>query len=449
LQNRNTLILTKNSLRNWGWYNLTALSGENKAQLHSRYNPELEAERYINSLEINDNTDCFILIEPGEGYMIPVLQNKFPNAKIIALYVNDPEPEKLLDKELQKTPALIKIIEWRPSMNHYKDAYVNLLSKAVKYVKRLEAEKRTVKAFGARWVKNFFKNLGNINNVLLYKETDIPVIITGSGPSLETALSDIKTVQENCLIIAASSSVMALVHNGIKPDLVIATDGGGWALKHIYPFYRYNKGVSALAVNLCAALPSQFQSTPQLILNDGSLWQNIILHELKLPSLLIPQRGTVTASAIELALQLSSGNIYLAGLDLGIKDIRTHVRPYGFDSMFFENANRYSPLYSQYFLRSGLMKEGGSMDIYAEWFKKQFELWPKRIFYLNDYNGHTSKKADGYFKNVSVQCKNGMDILLTALKDPTNGKDLRAELEPLLGEDIESFLYQSKQGIQR
>ncbi|MDR2964580.1 MAG: DUF115 domain-containing protein [Treponema sp.] len=422
------------------------LSGKDGAQLHSRYNPQLEAVRYISSLSLNPNTEYFILIEPGEGYMIPVLQEKFPNSKIIALYVNDPEPEEKLDKELtlntlqQNTPA-IKIIEWRPSMNYYKDAYVKLLSKTVKYVKRFEAEKRTVSFFGKRWVNNFFRNIGNINSALLYKKTDIPVIITGSGPSLESALLDIKKIQENCLIIAASSSVMALGHNGIKPDLVIATDGGGWAVKHLYPFYRYyGNNTGGLAITLCAALPSQCYNTPALLLNDGSLWQSVILHELQLPSVLIPQRGTVTASAIDLALQLTSGNIYLAGLDLAVNDIQTHIKPYVFDNMFLEKSTRYSPLYSQYFTRSSLIKEGGSMDIYAEWFKTQYGLWPKRIYNLNDYSGQALKKTGEYFKNVPVRCKNGIDILLAALKNSIHEKDLRAELEPLLGKDIENYL---------
>jgi len=407
--------------------------------LHSRYNPEQEAERYINSLElnneINNTVKCFILIEPGEGYMIPVLQKKFPNAKIIALYVNNAEPEKILEKELPNIlSSYIKIIEWRPSMNFYKDAYVSLLSKTVKYIKKIDAEKRTVSAFGVRWVRNFFKNIGNINHVLLYKETNIPVIITGSGPSLETALLDIKKVQDNCLVIAASSSVMALVNSGIKPDLVIATDGGAWALKHLYPFYRYNETAnSALAVNLCAALPSQCQNTPQLILNDGSLWQSIILHELKLPSVLIPQRGTVTASAIELALQLTKGNIYLAGLDLGIKDIRTHVKPYSFDNLLYERAGRFTPIYSESFIRSRLLKDGGSMDIYADWFKNQFNIWPKRIFNIENYNEQSADKSKDLFKSIPVNNKEfNVDILYE--------KDVRTELELLLGEDVSLFL---------
>jgi hypothetical protein len=394
--------------------------------------------------------------------MIPVLQEKFRNSKIIVLHVesgfqeksvpslHSTEPEevqKFLEKELQDIdPCVIRIIEWRPSMNYYRERYVKLLSLAVEFIKRVDAEKRTVAVFGKRWFRNFLKNLKLLNCTLLYKNTDIPVIVTGSGPGLETAIPLIQEIQNSCIIIAASSSVMALNKNGISADIVIATDGGCWALQHIYPVFR-NSGGSSLAVNLCAALPSQCGGRPFLVLNDGSFWQSVIFHELKLPSVIIPQRGTVTASAVELALVLTSGNIFLAGMDLSVRDIKTHVRPYGFDYLFFGSAGRFSPVYSKYFLRSGLIREGGSMDVYAAWFKNQLALWPKRIFSLGGSNvvfenalppEQKTKKSGEYFKVLKVNeesdqfCTRGVCAILSALKNPEYTQNIKAELIPLL-----------------
>jgi len=342
----------------------------------------------------------------------------------------------------------IRVIEWRPSLNYYKEAYVKLLSSVAAFLKRTDAEKRTTVTFGKRWVRNFFKNIGNINQTLLYKQMEIPVIITGSGPSLEQALPIIQKAQNNCLIIAASSSVLALSSAGITVDMVIATDGGCWALKHIYPFYRNykNKSTGALAVNLCAALPSQCSDTAQLIINDGSFWQSIVLHELNLPSVIIPQRGTVTATAIELAMLLSSGNIYLAGLDFSVNDIRTHTRPYGFDSLFYSIADRFIPFYSQSYGRASLLHKGGSMGIYESWFKEQLNKWPKRIFSIGGNkifkNGeptayHGIKNMDGFFSIVSHDnsnnfCEKGIQALLNAIKQSEYSQNLKQELNSLL-----------------
>jgi len=410
------------------------------------------------------------------GYIIPVLHKKFINSKIITLHIDkniksnenhtnsvslysiEPmEVQSFLEKEITDIDAsLIRIVEWRPSMNYYRETYVKLMSIVVEFIKRTDAEKRTTSYFGRRWIRNFFKNLKLLNQTMLYRKTEIPIIVTGSGPGLETALPVIRNMQNNCLILAASSSVMALFHAGIKPDIVIATDGGCWALQHIYPFFRnaanrcgYKADKPAFfAVNLSSVLPSQCTGLPFLILNDGSFWQSIILHELNLPSIIIPQKGTVTASAVELALALSIENIFLAGIDLCIKDIRTHVKPYGFDYIFFNNSQRLKPVYQEYFVRSKLLKDGGSMDIYAAWFKKHLNLWPKRIFSIGENNkifenslpkhGAVVKKTDDYFKTVKTSedtagfCKRGVTALFSALKNSQYKESLKAELVSLL-----------------
>jgi len=341
--------------------------------------------------------------------------------------------------------SLIRIIEWRPSLNYYKEEYLKLLSTAVEFIKRMDAGNRTTAVFGKRWTRNFFRNLKLINKSLLYKETDIPVIVVGSGPRLEEALPIIKKMQDNCLVISASSSLMALSCGGVRADIVISTDGGNWALNHIYTCYRTE--TSAIAVNLTAALPSQCAGTPVLIINDGSFWQSIVLHELELPSVIIPQRGTVTATAIELALTLSGGNIYLAGIDLCVRDIRTHARPYAFDFLLNKGESRFTPVYSQAFVRSSLIREGGSMDIYADWFKNQLASWPKRIFSLGGNNKvfesgipleQSAVKKRDCFNAVQVKgepelfCKRGIDALLAELKKPKYAQNIKNELTSLL-----------------
>ena len=446
--------------------------------------------RYIDSLNIKSNIDVFILIEPGLGYIIPVLQERYKTSKIIVFHVEsesckpvidqiscpdgnhlqlshpeiqtlynvktleNTEIQKFLEAHIQETDiSNIRIIEWRPSLNYYKEAYVRLLSLVVEFIKRTDAVNRTTAAFGKRWVKNFFKNLGMINKTLFYKQSAIPVIITGSGPSLEHALPVIKKAQKNSLIIAASSSVMTLTAADIKADLVIATDGGSWALKHFYPCYR-NTSPGALAVNLCAALPSQAAHTPKLLINDGSFWQTIVLHELELPSVIIPQRGTVTATAVELAILLTKGNIYLAGIDSSVIDIRTHARPYSFDSLFLNNANRFMPYYSECFTRSALINKGGSMSIYAAWFKNQLESWPKRIYSIGNNNiflngsglldlnlskaQDNSDKKNNSFKIADTRnnplqfYKKGVSALLNAVKNNEYSQNIKKELIPLL-----------------
>ncbi|MCL2440964.1 MAG: DUF115 domain-containing protein [Treponema sp.] len=406
------------------------------------------------------------------------MQEKYVNCKIVVLHIeNIPLPkgyEKIpvlynispaeiqgfLETNITETNAeKIHILEWRHSLNYYREKYVNILSQVVDYIKRLDAGARTTSVFGKRWVRNFFRNLNNVNKSLLYRQADVPVIITGSGPGLEQALPVIKEVQDTCLIIAASSSVMALSNSGVKADIVISTDGGNWALHHLY---HSKSGIPALAVNLCAALPSQYADTPLLLMNDGSFWQSIILHELELPSVLIPQKGTVTASAVELAMLLSKNNVYLAGLDFSFNDIRTHVKPYSFDNILFGKSSRFTPFYNECYTRSSLISHGGSMDIYSTWFKTQLDSWPKKIFSINESSLFQTgspldiknrKKKDLCFKTISVNgdtnifCKRGVSVLLDALTKNEFSDNLKNELLPLLGQELENEIKKMAKGF--
>jgi hypothetical protein len=200
---------------------------------------------------------------------------------------------------------------------------------------------------------------------------------------LEKALPQIRSAGDGIFIIAASSSLPALQAGGVTPDMVIGTDGGGWALTHLYSFFRsQSKNFTTLALSLCAAVPSQCTDIPLLLLNDGSLWQSIALNAVGLPSVTIPQRGTVTASALDLAMILTAGGIFLAGMDLSVTDIKSHARPNGFDYLLYGCASRTLPVYSQTFKRSSDIKSGKSLEIYAEWFKSRIAAFPDRIFSL-------------------------------------------------------------------
>jgi hypothetical protein len=445
------------------------MTGKNagiQARLHSRYNPQAEAERYIEALGLNSGIEYFILIEPGLGYLIPALKNRFKHSKIIALHAgcdfntaqthNIPAWQpggsatvmEFLEKEIPDVKAeKLRIIEWRPGLDVYSEAYVKLVSQTVEFIKRIDAGQRTTAAFGRKWVKNFFRNLFLLQKALLYRITDAPVIVVGAGPGLESALPKILEMRDNALVIAASSSFMALENSGIIPDLIISTDGGAWALQHLYPCFRQANNFKGFGISLYASLPSQCTNYPFLVLNEGSLWQSIVLKELDIPSVIVPQRGTVTASALELALILSTGNIYLAGMDLSIKDIRTHVRPYGFDHLFSGSSSRFLPVYSQSFVRSCGIRNGGSHEIYASWFKNQLKSWPKRIFSLGGnhsvfenelsitHGNLRVKDKDICFKAVSVKTDRSASraaALIRSLEDPRFSEKLKAELASLL-----------------
>jgi hypothetical protein len=451
--------------------------------LHSRYDPQGEAERYLAALSIPPETRCFILIEPGLGYMIPVLARRFPAARIAALHAEaggggrkagaahwDPGlvqgVEDFLEQELERAvpgglgAESVRIVEWRPARDRYGEAYVRLMTAAAAVIRRFDAGRRTARAFGRRWLRNFFRNLRLLGGFPVYRNLQVPILVTGAGPSLEESLPLIRELKEreNCFIIAASSSAMALLRRDAAPDLVLSTDGGPWALFHLYELFRNHPASRApvLAAAFISSLPSQCGDLPILWISDGSLWQGLILRGLGIPHLVLPQRGTVTASALDLAFTLGRGEVCIAGMDLDTRDIRTHVRPYGFDRLWREGASRFHTEYGRYFTRSFAVKEGGSHRVYAEWFAANLASYPGRLRTLGENNplfrdlpaagspvrGAGLSRRGGpeivRIAGAGDPCPRALEILRAGLEDPKTRRPLREELGPLLLGDREN-----------
>jgi hypothetical protein len=449
------------------------------AALHSRYNPQGEAERYIAALNLGSGIEYFILLEPGLGYLVPVLQKKHPAARIISLHVDrafqraagerkipawffgdEPGLQQFLENQIPDTEArFIRIIEWRPSVGIYGKKYLWLMSETADFIRRIDANKRTARNFGKRWLGNFFRNLGLLRVLVRPKTLAVPLLVAGSGPSLEESLPLIAELKkkEPLFILAASSAVKALVRGGLAPDMLISADGGAWALIHLYECFRGEKtgDFPLLAANLTAALPSQCAALPIMALNDGSLWQSLVFRGLGIPSLRLPQRGTVSAAALDLALVLSSGNIFITGMDLSLRDIKTHARPYGFDPLFWGQASRFTPFYSQIFLRAGEINRGESLKVYAAWFRTQLSAWPERIFSLGNNSpvfrslkpwdqpggGRLAGRAAQALPQgrawetavaAGISAARAAEILAEALSAPALGESLAGELAPLL-----------------
>jgi hypothetical protein len=443
--------------------------------LHSRYNPQGEAERYINSLNLPHNIRFFILIEPGLCYLAPALRKYNKSARIIALHAEkaeEPYPDEnkpdsfwrpgagtalqdFLETEIPDTLAgEIRIVEWRPSIRAFGTVYLELFSEAAAFVKRGDANARTTRQFGRRWFANFFRNLNLLSEVIVPAPVETPVVIAGAGPSLEEAIPLIREEKNRSplLVLAVSSAVPALRAGGIEPDMIIATDGGGWALLHLNECFRGKPGRPYYAAALTAALPSQCGSSPILALSDGTLWQNLVLKELGIPFIALPQRGTVSAAALDLALALSTGAIYFTGVDLSNRDIRTHARPYSFDRLWEEAACRFTPFYSQAYTRARNIDQGGSHSIYASWFGKHLERYPRRIFSLGANNqvfadirtasfGEAPDSREPLFKTLTLDfpkkaAELGAAVLLPALRGGHYSAEITAtimdELRPLM-----------------
>jgi len=406
--------------------------------IHSVYNPGREAERYINSLNLNGSYSYLILIECGFGYVIPFLKKRLPQAKIISLHLSQtylfansplsarppsapdggrPDAEwhpgsnislwAFLERETGDTESdKIKVIEWRAARALDPGKYLEIMRETVNFIKYAGANKRTELYFGKIWERNAHKNIqiakstqsGPLNQPCSQHHRSAEnIIIAGSSPGLERDAELIKKMKAagNCSVLALSSAVAALKARNIMPDMVITTDGGAWARLHLQALSSVPAGAEPrgkpdcppgkkplIIAALHAALLSDFASFPCILFSDGSQPQNALLSDAGLPLRILPRRGTVAASAIDFALRRTSGSLYITGIDFRGEDIRFHARPYMLDVFLSRNESRFNPSYSIQYKRTAEINRGDSYRLYKEWFKRQ--NYPARLFSLSD-----------------------------------------------------------------
>ena len=154
-----------------------------------------------------------------------------------------------------------------------------------------------------------------------------------------------------------------------------------------------------LAIALTAALPSSAYDSPIIPIRDLSKWQSIVAGASNIPTFAAPQRGTVAATAIDLALDLSTGPIYLAGYDLGVREGRTHARPNALDRFYEDTASRLMPSASGSYERFLTAQSGQALRVYEDWMSENIRRIAVRVRIL----GKGSKTFDWLPHAVGIE----------------------------------------------
>ncbi len=173
-------------------------------------------------------------------------------------------------------------------------------------------------------MKNSFRNLREGTKRMICNATEkirAPVLIVGSGPSLEANIGRLKEFQDRFIIMSSGSNLRVLLSNGIKPDFHCNLERAqsiltrheelaaeGFDLSDIYAVLtttiwpgidRFFKGAIYFLRPALSPLGVFADGYEQVLFNEG------------------PQ---VTNTAFAFARRLATKQIYLLGVDLGATD---------------------------------------------------------------------------------------------------------------------------------
>lgn len=390
---------------------ITAKNGEttatiNNLYLHSFYNPTKEAQRFVDSLSVDYTPPFIILVEPGIGYCIPPLREKFPKSKIIIIrlseelikYNNQGDIiinyfDKQIDlytkfNEIMTEGNLINslFLQWPPSSTIFKELLYNFSIDIKNCFEKAKTILITRENFEKKWFLNSISFINYSKHLYkLNKKIKSQILIISSGPSLKDTISIIKNNQKYLFIIALSSAIKVCLNNDIIPDLVITTDGGYWAGQHLKSLYKFNIPVAIpVEAFIQRSLLNNIKTIP---LDYGDGISSLLLKNMGIKTMSAKRNGTVSGTALEFALENSESDIYIAGLDLATQKGFQHCQPNENDLNNEVNDNRLNPKSKRNTLGEF---NNNALDLYKDWFNN-YNLNNRKVFRIinNQYKKNT------------------------------------------------------------
>ncbi|MFJ8257654.1 motility associated factor glycosyltransferase family protein [Peribacillus asahii] len=229
--------------------------------IHSKYDPQMEAERLITGINDLNEYNHVLLIGIGLGYHLEELLKKYPdmkfsiyepNIEVLYQFLSYQNISKQLGRNLKGIFTGTEENDIRHSVQHihqansktfiytlpvYKKVYEEqevIVMQAMKDVlKGKQSYFATNVSFQKRWTINSIKNFSTVlktPNILYDVDTAFfqgkPAIIVAAGPSLSSEFENLKYIKENGLayIFSVGSAINALIEYGIYPDAACTYD---------------------------------------------------------------------------------------------------------------------------------------------------------------------------------------------------------------------------------
>jgi len=153
-------------------------------------------------------------------------------------------------------------------------------------------------------------------------ETDIPVFIIGSGPSLDYAVEVIRRCAGKAILVSCGTALGALYRAGIKPDIHVEIERTDVVFRTLSELDRkFLKEIPIVGMNTLYPEVFKLGKRGYMFLKPNDTGS--ALFPSHLPRL-FNSNPTVTAGAISLMAHAGFRRFYLFGVDLGSKEEEKH-----------------------------------------------------------------------------------------------------------------------------
>ncbi|PKL35457.1 MAG: hypothetical protein CVV44_21880 [Spirochaetae bacterium HGW-Spirochaetae-1] len=388
------------------------LLGEKKNFLHSRFDPEKEAERFMGEINTADH-DLYIVMGFAFGYHVESLLKRISRDVIVliiekngslfrkaleqrdlagvlgdsrVMILLDPPEDVIADRLKGKASKNVSFITHRGSHQVYSGYYGTVLEICRSYLSTKEVNIATLAKFEKLWSSNIARNIqyyaDNRGVQSLYgKLQGIPAIVVAAGPSLMESLDFIERNRDRAVIICVDTAYRILLKRNIVPHFCIAVDPQVINA-------RYFEGVP-LTDTVLVADPMVHPSVFHLF-RGRSMTTGLVFDMMKWIERICGDKGemthggSVSTNAFDLARRLGCSPVYLTGQDLAFTGGLAHARGSYLDEQIHLRTSRVnnSLMFNRYQLtalppvyvkgiRSEKVRTNQKMMIFLAWFQKR------------------------------------------------------------------------------
>ncbi len=385
--------------------------------LHSAYNPEREAQKLV-SEEAAAKADAGVFLGFGLGYGAVAFAKEYTSKTLVLIECN-PEWFLLALSAIDFTPVfehqslvllvgapqqtIISVLEKIGLQNccffktkshtaHNEQYFINLENLIERNRQKKEINDRTLEKFSMLWLKNMCRNLdiaGGLDGVARYfgAFAGMDACVIAAGPSLDDVLPYIKEIQKRTLIVCVDTALRACLNAGVQPDFIVIVDPQYWNIRHLDGLAAPE---SRIITELAVYPPVfRFQCKEKLLCSSIYPLGKYIEKQVK-PRGELGAGGSVVTTAWDFARQCGCKRIFMAGLDLGFPERKTHFKGSTFEERSHRLSERLHPaetdsfnaLYGAYpyevsNYEGGKVLTDKRMALYAWWFESKCLEFPE------------------------------------------------------------------------
>ncbi len=274
--------------------------------------------------------DCAVIcIEAHQPLMALAMRQGLPSDPRLFILRTDSEQAAALTLQKIGTRRFRRVVEISLCAGYRlaPAVYAGMRRALEDQVREYWRNRLTLIALGSLQVRNLLSNLALLPRAgdLSHVSTSMPVVVVGAGPSLGEIFPTLRSVRKDIILMAVDTALPRLAAESLPPDIVVALEAQVFNLLDFLP--RPDPSILIACEMSChPTVPRLFDGRVRFFSSEFAPLR--LFTRMAGAGMLpcpFPALGSVGVAAVKAALGLTTGEIFLAGLDFSYPGSLTHA----------------------------------------------------------------------------------------------------------------------------